>query len=280
MSSSAQTALGTALITGASTGIGATYADRLARRGHDLILVARDAVRLEALAERLRATAKIKVEVLKADLTDKAELARVEQRLASDPAITLLVNNAGAAVHGGFADHDADRHQTIVDLNVLALTRLTAAVTPAFVARGKGAIINIASILGLVHEIGMPVYNATKAYVLMLTRALQQELGPQGIYLQAVLPGATRTEIWERAGTSLDAFPKEWVMDVNDLVDAALVGFDRQELITIPALPDEGQWQAFEAARTAMLPNLSLATPAQRYRAAEPADTWPPAVFA
>src|SRR6185312_8372541 len=179
-----------------------------------------------------------------------------------------------------FADHGADRHQAIVDLNVVALTRLTSAVTPAFLARGKGAIINIASVLSLVHEIGMPVYNATKAYVLMLTRGLQQELGPKGVYLQAVLPGATRTEIWERAGTSIDAFPKEWVMDVNDLVDAALVGFDRKELVTIPALPDEGQWQAYEAARTAMLPNLSKDVPAERYREPEPADTWPPAVFA
>ena len=280
MSSSLGTAPGTALVTGASTGIGATYADRLARRGYDLILVARDQARLDALAGKLRAAAKVQVETLRADLTDTADLARVEQRLASDPSITLLVNNAGAAVHGAFADHGADRHQAIVDLNVVALTRLTSAVTPAFLARGKGAIINIASVLSLVHEIGMPVYNATKAYVLMLTRGLQQELGPKGVYLQAVLPGATRTEIWERAGTSIDAFPKEWVMDVNDLVDAALVGFDRKELVTIPALPDEGQWQAYEAARTAMLPNLSKDVPAERYREPEPADTWPPAVFA
>ena len=269
---------GTALITGASTGIGATYADRLARRGYDLILVARDEARLDALAYRLRAAAKVSVETLKADLTDKTDLAKVEQRLASDASITLLVNNAGAAAHGAFADQGADRHEALIDLNVLALTRLTAAVTPAFLSRGKGAIINLASVLSLVHEIGLPVYNATKAYVLMLSRALQQELGPKGIYIQAVLPGATRTEIWDRAGTSLDAFPQEWVMDAGDLVDAALVGFDRGELITIPPLPDEAQWQAFDAARAAMLPNLSRAVPAERYR--EPVDTWPPAIFA
>ncbi len=268
----------TALITGASTGIGAAYADRLARRGYDLILVARDEARLDALAYQLRAAAKVSVETLRADLTDKVDLAKVEQRLSSDPSITLLVNNAGAAAHGAFAELGADRHEALINLNVLALTRLTAAAAPAFVARGKGAVINIASILGLVHEVGMPVYNATKAYVLMLSRALQQELGPKGVYIQAVLPGATRTEIWDRAGTSVDALPQDWVMDVNDLVDAALVGFDRAELITIPPLPDEAQWQAFEAARTAMLPNLSRAVPAERYR--EPADTWPPAIFA
>ena len=270
--------LGTALVTGASTGIGATYADRLARRGYDLILVARDQARLDALAFKLRNSAKVQVETLKADLTDKAELAKVEQRLASDPSITLLVNNAGAAANGAFAEQSADRHQSIIDLNILALTRLTSAVAPAFVARGKGAIINLASVLALTHEIGMPVYNATKAYVLLLTRALQTELGPKGVYLQAVLPAATRTEIWERGGADINALPEGSVMDVDTLVDAALVGFDHRELITIPTLKDEGQWEAFDAARLAMLPNFRSDTPAERYR--EPVDVWPPAVFA
>ncbi|HEY4030050.1 MAG TPA: SDR family oxidoreductase [Caulobacteraceae bacterium] len=269
---------GTALITGASTGIGATYADRLARRGHDLILVARDAARLEAVAARIRRQVNVAIEVLPADLTDKAGLAKVEHRLATDPSITLLVNNAGAAAHGAFADLSADQHQAIIDLNVTALTRLTSAAAPAFAARSKGAIINLASVLGLVHEIGMPVYNATKAYVLMLSRALQQELRPKGVYIQAVLPGATRTEIWERAGTSLDALPPEMVMDVGELVDAALVGFDRQEQVTIPSLPDVAQWNAFEATRTAMLPNLSKTRRAPRYH--ETTDSWPPAIFA
>ena len=270
--------LGTALITGASTGIGATYADRLARRGHDLVLVARDQARLDALAARLRAETGVKIDVVKADLTDKADLAVVERRLASDPSITLLVNNAGAASNGAFAGQDVERTQGLIDLNITALTRLTAAVAPAFVARGQGAIINLSSVLALVHEFGMPVYNATKAYVLLLTRALQQELGPQGVYVQAVLPAATRTEIWERAGSDLSALPPGSVMEVGDLVDAALVGFDRRELITIPPLADESQWQAFEAARLAMLPNLRADKPAERYR--EPAETWPPAIFA
>ena len=273
MSASLGTAPGTALITGASTGIGATYADRLARRGYDLILVARDQARLDALAFGLRREVNVAIEVLPADLTNKADLAKVEHRLASDPSITLLVNNAGAAAHGAFAELNADQHEAIIDLNVTALTRLTAAAAAAFAARGKGAIINLASVLGLVHEIGMPVYNATKAYVLMLSRSLQQELGPKGVYIQAVLPGATRTEIWERAGASLDAFPTEMVMDVGELVDAALVGFERKELVTIPSLPDDWQWDAFDKARVAMLPNLSKSVRAPRYH--EPEDVWP-----
>jgi short-subunit dehydrogenase len=271
---------GTALVTGASTGIGATYADRLARRGYDLILVARDQARLDALAFKLGAQTGVKIETLRADLTDKGALAVVEQRLASDPSITLLVNNAGAAADGAFGDLDVSRHQALIDLNITALTRLTAAVVPAFKARGKGSIINIASVLALTHEIGMPVYNATKSYVLALTRALQKELGPQGIYLQAVLPGATRTEIWERAGTSLDALPQDWVMSVEDLVDAALVGFGRGELITIPPLPDEAQWEAYDAARVALLPNLSRSKSADRYHEKSPLEAWTQPIFA
>lgn len=270
--------LGTALVTGASSGIGATYADRLARRGYDLVLVARDQARLDALATRLAAETGVRVQTLKADLTDKADLAVVEAKLASDPSISLLVNNAGAASSGAFTDQDVERHQGLIDLNITALTRLTAAIAPAFVARGKGAIINLSSVLGLVNEFGMPVYNATKAYVLALSRSLQTELGPKGVHVQAVLPAATRTEIWERAGMDIAALPKDSVMGVDDLVDAALVGFDRGELITIPPLADAGQWDAFEAARLAMLPNLRADRPAPRYQVSE--ETWPPAIFA
>ena len=257
--------LGTALVTGASTGIGAVYADRLAKRGHDLILVARDEARLTALAERLRQETGVAVDILKADLTHRADLAKVEQRLASDPTITLLVNNAGGAANGAFETLGADRLENLIQLNVVSVTRLTAAVAPAFVARGQGSIINIASVLAIAPEIGMPVYNATKAFVLSLSQSLQNELGPKGVYVQVVLPAATRTEIWERAGMSIDALPDGSVMDVNDLVDAALVGFDAREKVTIPPLADEAQWQAFEAARLAMLPGFRTDTPAARY---------------
>jgi short-subunit dehydrogenase len=258
--------LGTAVVTGASIGIGAVYADRLAKRGYDLVLVARDEARLNALAARLRTEARVKVDVIKADLTSPADRATVEQRLATDGSITLLVNNAGATVSGPFATAGADRFEALIELNVVSVTRLAAAVTPNFLKQGKGAIINLSSVLAVAPEIGMPVYNATKAFVLSLSQSLSTELGPKGVYIQAVLPAATRTEIWERAGIDLDKIPPEQVMSADDLVDAALAGFDKGETVTFPPLQDESLWQAFEASRKAMLAGLRGDTPAPRYR--------------
>jgi short-subunit dehydrogenase len=253
-----------ALITGASTGIGATYADRLARRGHDLVLVARDRARLEDNAARLRAEAGVAVDVLQADLTEPAELARVEARLREDARIGLLVNNAGAAAPGGFADPDLDVQDRLIRLNVTAVVRLAGAVVPRLLAEGGGAVVNIASVLAVAPEIMPGIYAGTKSFVLTFSQALQAELGPRGLYVQAVLPAATRTEIWERSGRSVDDIVG--VMEVGELVDAALVGFDRREAITIPPLPDEGQWEAFQAARRAMLPNFRQEHAAARYR--------------
>jgi uncharacterized protein len=254
----------TVLITGASTGIGATYADRFAHRGHDLVLVARDETRLQALAADLRQKTGVAVDVLKADLTVPADLARVETRLREDERIGVLVNNAGAAAHGTFADQDPESVQKLIDLNVTSLTRLTAAVVPRFLRQGGGSIINLASILAIVPELSLGVYGATKAFVLMLSQSLQTELSPRGIYVQAVLPAATRTEIWERSGRDVNTL--RGVMDVNEMVDAALVGFDRREPVTLPSLPDEKQWDAFDAARKAMLPNFPNEHAAARYR--------------
>ena len=253
-----------ALITGASSGIGATYADRLARRGHDLVLVARDRQRLEALAERLRAETGVSVEVLPADLTNKPDLFRVEAKLREDARIGILINNAGAAAPGGFAEPDLDAQERLIQLNITAVTRLAGAVIPRFLAEGGGAIVNIASVLALAPEIFPGIYSATKAFVLTFSQALQAELGPRGLYVQAVLPGATRTEIWERSGRSPDTIPG--MMAVDELVDAALVGFDRRETITIPPLPDIAQWERFSAARLEMLPNFRQEHPAARYR--------------
>ena len=259
-------ALPTVLITGASSGIGATYADRLARRGHPLVLVARDVARLEALAASLRSETGVAIDVLPADLTAPADLARVETRLREDDAIGVLVNNAGMAAPGGFIDADADILTRLIALNVTAVTRLAAAVTPRFLARGEGTIVNLSSVLGMAPEIAFGAYGATKAYVMVLSQSLQNELGPKGVYVQAVLPAATRTEIWEKSGRDVDAIPG--MMDVDELVDAALVGFDRKEAITIPPLPDDAQWKAFEAARQAMLPNFRQPHAAARYRVA------------
>ena len=256
---------GTALVTGASSGIGATYADRLAHRGYDLVLVARDGERMEATAKRLRAETGVTIDVLPADLTDAKDLARVEKRLREDHRIGLLVNNAGAAAPGGFAAPDLDVQDRLIRLNVTAVTRLAGAVVPRLLERGSGAIINIASVLALAPEFIPGIYAATKSFVLTFSQSLQAELGPRGLYVQAVLPAATRTEIWERSGRSPDDIPG--MMEVGELVDAALVGFDRRETITIPPLPDAGQWDSFAAARQAMLPNFRQEHPAARYRA-------------
>jgi hypothetical protein len=254
------------LITGASSGIGAVYAERFARRGHDLVLVARDGERLQALAARLRREAGIAADILAADLTAPADLARVEARLRDDANIGILVNNAGANEPGDFLDQSPDQVGRIISLNVQALTRLASAVAPRLARTGAGAIVNIASVVGFAPEFGMTVYGATKAFVIHLSQGLALELGPKGVYVQAVLPSATRTEIWERSGRDMDELPA--VMDAGDLVDAALVGFDRREGVTIPPLPDERQWLKYEQARTAMLPNVMQVDPASRYRAA------------
>ncbi len=252
------------LITGASSGIGAVYADRFARRGHDLVLVARDGARMAALAARLRAEFGIATEVLPADLTDPVDIVTVERRLREDDRIGVLINNAGAAAPGGLANPDLDALDRLIRLNVTAVTRLAGAVAPRFAARRDGAIVNISSILALIPELTLGIYGATKSYVLALSQSFQSELGPSGVYVQAVLPAATRTEIWARSGRSIDDLGI--AMDVEELVDAALVGFDRREPITIPSLPDAKQWDAFNAARLAMLPNLPQEHAAARYR--------------
>lgn len=257
-------AIGTAIITGASTGIGAVYADRLARRGYNLVLVARDNARLEALADRLRSDAGVAVEVITADLTTDTDVARVEQRIAASD-VSLLVNNAGMSLNGGVLDNGPMEFGRIIALNVTAPTRLAAVAAKNFVAKGEGAIINIASVLALAPENFDGVYSGTKAFMLNLSQSLSAQLGDKGVYTQAVLPGATRTEIWERSGKDVDAFPPDFVMEVDDLVDAALTGFDRREAVTIPPLADEAQWTAMQQARLAMAPNLSKRQVAARY---------------
>lgn len=260
--------LGTAVVTGASSGIGAVYADRLARRGYDLVLVARDAARLTALANRLARETGVRTEVLQADLTNPADRARVEQRLQSDDSITLLLNNAGMAVSGTFLESDIDAVERMIALNVVAPTRLAAAVAKGFAARKAGTLINIASVLALVPEMFSGTYSGTKAYVLNLSKSLQAELGRHGVRVQAVLPGATRTEIWDRAGTPIAHLPQEMLMDVDTMVDAALAGLDQGEEVTIPSLEAVHEWTALEDARRALGPFLSLRDPARRYLAA------------
>lgn len=252
------------LITGASSGIGATYAERFARRGHDLVLVARDKARLEALATHLRQQYRVAVDVLQADLIQSSDLEVVEARLRDDSSIGILINNAGIAQSGGFLEQTAQSLTTIIALNTVALTRLASAIAPRLVQAGEGAIVNIGSVVGLAPEFGQSVYAATKAFVQLLSQGLSHELSPKGVYVQAVLPAATRTEIWERAGIDINVLPE--VMEVGELVDAALVGFDRRERVTIPPLHDAARWDALDGARQALLGDLRMAHAADRYK--------------
>jgi short-subunit dehydrogenase len=254
-----------ALITGASSGIGATYAKQLAARGTNLILVARDEVRLNLLAQSLRESHGVEVSVLAADLTNHDDLQRVDHEIQQNKAITLLVNNAGMTVEGEFIDGDIAKIQTMLTLNIVALTQLAHTAAQSFRARRNGTIVNIASVLALVSESANGAYNASKAYVLSLTRNLHRELAESGVRMQAVLPGLTRTEIFERAGKSINELPAEMLMEVDDLVSAALRGLDAGELITIPSVEDVQLWQSYEEARIAILPFISLNKPASRY---------------
>lgn len=256
---------GIALVTGASSGIGAIYVDRLAKRGYDLILVARNGERLSALASRIGAETGRKVETVVADLGAQADLAKVEAVLKGDRNITLLVNNAGVGGTAPLLSADIDKMQQMIDLNVTALMRLTYAAVPGFVARGGGAIINIASIVAIAPEVLNGVYGGTKAFVLAFSQSLKHELTDKNIRVQAVLPGATATEFWSIAGMPVEHLPGEIVMPAEAMVDASLAGFDQGEFATIPALEDAALLQAHEDARQAMMPHLSRSVPAARY---------------
>jgi uncharacterized protein len=261
--------LGTALITGGSTGIGAAYADRLAQRGYDLILVARDQTRMSALGQKLRSETGREVTLISADLTTKCGVDAIEAILAETKSITLFVNNAGTTLKGGILDNDATALTYLLSLNVTAVTLLMAAAAKVFKARGKGTIINIASTLVFAPEAFDGVegtYSATKSFLFHLSRSLSSVMTGSGVHAQVVLPGVTRTEIWAKAATPIDALPPEMVMEAGDLVDAALAGLDRGETVTMPTLIDEALWANFEQARSALVPQLSAKVPAPRYR--------------
>lgn len=257
---------GTALITGASSGIGAVYADRLARQGYDLILVARSRARLNALANHLSDQTGRTVEVVVADLKNKADSLRVEQILRSDASITLLVNNAGVGGVMPLLGSPVDDMEAMINLNVTALMRLAYAVVPGFVARGTGTVINIASIVAVAPEILNGVYGGTKAFVLSLSQSMQHELADKGVRIQAVLPGATATDFWSEAGNPVENLPQEIVMSAEDMVDAALVGLAAGEVVTIPGLHDASQWDRYEAQRQTLSGLFGNSVAAPRYR--------------
>jgi short-subunit dehydrogenase len=250
-----------ALITGASSGIGAAYARRLARDGVDLVLVARRRDRLEALATELSGVA---VEVLVADLETEEDLETVEARLAAGPDIDMLVNNAGFGVYGPLAEADADQLVAMIALNVTALTRLTVAAVKAMSPRGSGTIVNVASGLAFLVQPANAAYGGTKAYVVNFTRSLAMDAGAAGLSVQALTPGLTRTEFG--GGHGFDRFPPERVMSPEDLVDASIRGLELGEVVCIPALPDYADYLAAEAAQRTVGSQASSRQTAARYR--------------
>jgi uncharacterized protein len=257
--------LGTAVITGASSGIGAVYADRLAERGHDVILIARNEQRLNDVAAKVRAKHTVNVQTLAADLSSPHGLAKVEDLLRNDTSITHLVNNAGVGAAAPLIESDVEKMQEMIAINITAMMRLTYTILPLLIASGSGTIINIASIVAIAPELLNGVYGGTKAFVLAFSQSLKHELKDTGVNVQVVLPGATGTNFWETAGVGINNLPSTWLMSPYDLVDSALIDLDDGEFASIPSLQQAGEWKAYEAARQVMLPHLSNRTPAARY---------------
>jgi hypothetical protein len=251
-------------VTGASSGIGAAFAERLARGAYDLIVVARRRDKLEELAQRLRESHQANVEVLVADLSEPDALRTVEKRIAEDLALELLVNNAGFGGYMPFVELDPDRAEQLINLKVLAVTRLTRAALPGMLARGRGAIINVSSRLAFSGSLGssqLPkraTYAAANAYINTFTQLLHSELEGTGLQVQVLCPGVVSTEFHTRVGTDSNRFPAAIVMRPEDLVSASLAGLKLGEVICVPALEDvslltqiqESERKFFELSRT------------------------------
>lgn len=224
----------TALVTGATAGIGAAFARRLADEGHSVVVVARNAARLERLASDLRARTRSDVEVLPADLTTDEGCAAVERRLA-DPArpVDLLVNNAGTGVTASFLRSGVDDEEQMLRLNVRAVLRLTKAAVPGMAERRSGAVVNVPSVAGCVPR---GTYGATKAWVTAFSRALRAELRRHGVAVLAVCPGYTRTEFHARLGMDVRGVPRWLWLDADTVVDTALRELDEGRAVSIPGV--------------------------------------------
>ena len=229
---------GTALITGASSGIGAEFARQLARRGWHLMLVARRRDRLEKLARELSASASIRVETIGADLTRDEDLAALEQKIARSGELELLVNNAGFGSRGRFWEAAPAGQQQMHRLHVMATLRLTQAALPGMVARGRGAIINVSSVAGFGAAPGSVSYSATKAWMNTFTEALALELqsAGSGVRVQALCPGFTYTEFHDVLGMDRGVIPRGWWMAAEDVVSQSLRALDRGRLFVVPGL--------------------------------------------
>lgn len=255
-----------AVVTGASSGIGAVYAERMAERGYDLILVARRQDRLADIAKRIKAKTNRAVEIVTADLADAKDLLRIEALLTEREDIDALINNAGLGALGPTSKVTADALENLIKINILALTRLTHAVLPGFLRRNSGTIINIASMIAVMPTPSGAGYSGSKAYVLNFARSLQMELAKTSIIVQAILPGPVRTEFFQASGLTAAPFPNELFMSAEQLVDTALQALDQGELVCFPSLENASLWTGFEDARIALSRALMQSgRPATRY---------------
>lgn len=222
-----------ALITGPTSGLGAGYARRYARDGFDLVLVARDVARLEDLANELRASNGVDVEVLSADLAQADGRARVVDRLTAG--VQVLVNNAGFGTSGEFWTADPDMLQAQLDVNVTAVMQLTRAALPSMVAADHGRIINIASVAGLLSGRGS-TYSASKAWVVSFSEGLANGLAGSGVSIHAVCPGFVRTEFHERAGIDMKSIPSLMWLNVDDVVSESLADITKGKVVSVPGI--------------------------------------------
>jgi uncharacterized protein len=230
-----------ALVTGASAGIGEAFAERLARDGYDLILVARRGDRLESIAERLAKESGAGIEVFALDLTNAADLAKLEKAAASDDGLSLLINNAGFGGYCPFVELDPRVAEELIDVHVTATVRLTRAALPGMIARGRGAIVNIASLLafsGTIPADPLPhraTYAAAKSFMVTFTQTLAGELAGTGVRAMVCCPGVVKTEFHEVQGMDLSHVPR---MSSEDIVTATLAGLELGEVVCVPALED------------------------------------------
>jgi len=223
-------------VTGASAGIGEAFARALARDGWDLLLVARRRPRLQRLARELEAVHEVGAEVVASDLTKPAGLAAVERRLAGEPRLELLVNDAGMGDFAPFARTDRARTDAEIRLNALALVRLTHAALPGLLRRRRGAVINVSSTAAFAPCPGFAIYGATKAFVNSFTEALHEELRGTGVRVQALCPGLTHTEIFEQAEVDVGRLPSFLWMEADRVVAESLAALDRGPVVFVPGL--------------------------------------------
>jgi len=258
--------LGTAVVTGASSGLGEVFAERLARQGYDLKLVARRKDRLDALAEKLQSKYGIKVTSLVADLSSATDLEKIIHDLNTDVSITMLINNAGTMTLAPSTATSVEKQKAMIDVNITALTLLSNAVLSQFIERNKGILINIASVLGFYSLPVSSIYSGTKGFVVQYTRGLQDEVKGTNVQVQLVNPATTATEIWEVGGVPLSALDASTIMTSEDCVDAILSGLDKGELTTYPSVNDQKIIDSYEDARIKLFNASQTGQPAQRYK--------------